>query len=85
MKTFIIDINRVLKKSKLTQTELAKALGVSNSVVSDLKNNRRSKVDLDIIYSIYALYNIPVSKLLVVGDIDENVRYYPARYNKEIK
>ncbi len=62
-------IKEVLKASKVSQTELAKALGVSHAAVNERLNKEEDIDSIQFLHTVSALTAVPL-EYLITGDVD---------------
>ena len=61
--TFGENLKRIRKEMKLTQAEMAKEIGISQSYIADIERNRKN-ISLAVVLRIAKGLNISVNKLI---------------------
>ena len=61
--TFGQNLKAIRKRMKLTQTEMAERIGISQSYLADIEHNRKN-ISLAVVLRIAKGLNIPVNKLI---------------------
>ena len=61
--TFGENLKRIRKEMKLTQAEMAKEIGISQSYIADIERNRKN-ISLAVVLRIAEGLNISVNKLI---------------------